>query len=102
MKLGELIKGADQEGNDREDYFLLAGYDPGGLHPDQPFLLAGEEFHYWRLDNRHQGHIGVGGDSNGAEKIGSKHRRKEDSGWPVGSADYTDGPGLGRCESQEK
>ena len=72
----------------------------GGFMRISRSLTGGQKFHHWRLDDRHEGHVGIRSDGNGPEQVGSQLGREEDRRWPVGPADDADGPGLGRSKTQ--
>src|SRR5690606_18451564 len=57
-------------------------------------LLGGEQSHDRRLDERHERHVAVGGDGDGAEELGGELVGDEDGGGAVGAADDADGGGL--------
>ena len=82
--------------------FCALRHFPRGLHANQPFAASGQKFHHRRLDDRHEGHIGIRSDGNGPEQVGSQLGREKDRRWPVGPADDADGPGLGRSKTQVK
>ena len=61
-------------------------------------FLCGERLHDRRLDQRDQGHIGVGGHCNGSHQLRSQVIGNVNSGRAVSAADDTDGGCLSGCE----
>ena len=94
----------DEDGDDRdheaEEEFLTARDLAQALHLDLTLLLRGEELHEGRLDERHERHVGVGGNGDGAEEVGRQFAGEEDGGRTVSSADDADRRGLSLGEAQ--
>ncbi len=95
--------GGHQQGNehgdhDGEDDLLTPGDLPQGAHDDPALLGGGEGPHDGGLDDRHQGHVAVGGHGDGPQELGGQLAGDEDGGGTVRAADDADGGGLGLAE----
>src|SRR5699024_4949690 len=87
--------------HDGEDDLLGLGDDAGLLHLDLPHLLGGAELHQRGLNQRDQGHVGVGRDGDGAQQLGGQAGGQEDGRGAVGAADDADGSGVVAGEAQD-
>ena len=61
------------------------------LHVDAALLFRGHQLDCKRLDNGHQGHVGVGGHRDWAHVVGAQHLGNQDGGGAVRRADDSDG-----------
>ena len=90
--------GSDQDG---EYDLLLLGYGASLLHLDAALFFGGQQLHYGRLDERNKRHIGVCGDSYGAQICRGKLGGQINSGGAVSAADNTDSCGNVACKAQQ-
>ena len=91
-------KGGHRDG---EDDLLHLGHVPGLLHLHLPLLLRGQGPHQGLLDHGDEGHIGVGGDGDGAQEGRGQLGGQIDGGGPVRAADDADGGGHVAGEAQQ-
>ncbi len=62
----------DDADNDRECNLFKTGYITRLFHHDLSFVRVGEHLHDWRLDERHQCHVGVCCNGNLRKKMWSQ------------------------------
>ena len=86
--------------NGEQDLLPLADL-PQGLHDDLPLLLSGQGLHDGRLDDGHQGHVGVGRHGDGTQQCRGQHGGDEDGRGAVRAADDAHGGGLRAGEAQQ-
>ena len=101
-KTGRDDECGDEEADDREDDLFLLADLARIRHADEAFLLGRQGQHDRTLDDRDQGHVGVGGDGDGAHQVRSQFGTQEDGGRTVRAADDTDGAGFIGCEPEGK
>ena len=87
----------DEEGKDE---FFQPRNLAEGLHADLALLHRGQRAHDGRLDERDEGHVGVGGHGHGAEEFRGELGGEEDGSGSVRPADDADGGGLLRVEAE--
>ena len=81
-------------------FFLLADLTQG-LHDDLALLLGGQRLHNGRLDNGHQGHVGIRRHGDGAQQGRGQQGGDEDGRGAVRAADDTHGGRLCAGEAQQ-
>ena len=87
----------DGDHNGEDNLFGLA-HLPQLVHLNLPLLLGGKHPHNGRLDERNQGHVGVGGHRNGGQQLRGQAVGEEDGSGSVGAANDGDGGRLGGGE----
>jgi len=93
-------QGDDDGDNQREKNLLGLRHRTQLAHFDLTLLLGGQRTHDGRLDNRHEGHVGVSGHSDRTEQLGREDRSEVDRRRTVRTADDTDRTGLLGRESK--
>src|SRR5690606_37272522 len=85
---------SDLQYRNREYDLLGFGYGAQLRHLDLTLLLTGQRFQNWRLNQRYQCHIGIGGNRNGSQQFRRQSGGDKDGGRTVSTTDNTDGSGL--------
>ena len=87
-------QGNDDGDDDGEQDLLGLGDTAGGRHDDLTLFFSGQSLHDGRLDNRHQRHVAVRGNRDGAQQVRGQLGGDVDSGGAVRAADDADSAGL--------
>lgn len=90
----------DDADNDRECNLFKTGYITRLFHHDLSFVRVGEHLHDWRLDERHQCHVGVCCNGNLRKKMWSQFHGGVDSHRAVCAADDADGSSFAKVEAE--
>ena len=93
-------QGNDDGNDDGEQDLLGLGDTAGGSHDDLTLFFSGQDLHDRRLDNRHQRHVAVRSDRNGAEQMRGQLGGDIDGGGAVRAADDADSAGFLIGEAQ--
>ena len=88
--------------NGEQDLRQLGHRLAGVLHLDPALGLGGAQLDDGRLDQGHQGHVGVGRHHNGAQVLRAQLGGHEDGGGAVRRADDGDGGGVLQLEAQQR
>ena len=87
--------------HDGEDDLLAFADLTQRAHHDAALFLGGQSLHDGGLNDRDEGHVGISGNGDRTEQLGSQTGGDEDRGRAVGAADDTDGGGLLVSEAHE-
>ena len=87
-------QGNDDGDDDGEQDLLGLGDTAGGRHDDLTLFFSGQGLHDGRLDDRHQRHVAVRGNRDGAQQVRGQLGGDVDGGGAVRAADDADSAGL--------
>ena len=92
----------ERRGQERKEDAGTAGHGLRSVvHLDPPLPLRGQQSHDGRLDERHHGHVRIGGNGNGPPKLLRRQTRGDVDGCgTVGAADDGDGTRLREVEAE--
>ena len=93
-------QGNDDGNDDGEEDLLGLGDAAGGSHDDLTLFFSGQDLHDRRLDNRHQRHVAVRSNCDGAEQMRGQLGSDIDGGGAVRAADDADSTGFLIGEAQ--